>query len=92
MDSFLWPLVQELLQLKISISAFDTIPNVVFLLHAYLIIVFGDIPAVSMIMHMKGHNAILPCCMCEIQDVHIPFSSATTNYVPLHCDQFPDLQ
>ena len=28
------------------------------MLHAYLIVVFGDIPAVSMIMRMKGHNAI----------------------------------
>ena len=40
MDSFLWPLVQELLQLEIGISAFDVISNVMFLLHAYLIIVF----------------------------------------------------
>ena len=65
-DSLLWPLTQELLQLEISLSAFDVISNTVFLLHAYLIVVFSDIPTVSMIMRMKGHNAILPFCMCEI--------------------------
>ena len=55
-DSFLWPLVQELLQLELGVSAFDAITTTVFLLHAYLIVVFGDIPAISMIMCMKGHN------------------------------------
>jgi Transposase family tnp2 len=73
-NSFLWPLVQELLQLKIGVSAFDAITKVVFLLHAYLIVIFGDIPAVSMIMHIKSHNTISPCCMCMIKGVHIPSS------------------
>jgi hypothetical protein len=56
LDSFLWPLVQELLQLELGVSAFDAITMAVYLLHAYLIVVFGDIPAVSMIMRMKDHN------------------------------------
>ena len=30
MDSFLWPLVQELLQLEIGVSAFDSIAQVSF--------------------------------------------------------------
>jgi hypothetical protein len=91
-DSFLWPLVQELLQLEIGVSAFDAITKVVFLLHAYLIVVFGDIPAVSMIMRMKGHNAISPCRMCTIKGVRIPSSRVTTHYVPLCRDGFPDSQ
>ena len=70
-NSFLWPLVQELLQLKIGVSAFNAITKVIFLLHVYLIIIFGDIPAVSMIMRMKGHNVISPCCMCTIKGVCI---------------------
>jgi hypothetical protein len=73
-DSFLWPLVQELLQLAIDVSAFDAIIKTLFLLHAYLIIVSGDIPAVLMIMRMKGHNAIFSCHMCTIKGVHIPSS------------------
>jgi len=60
LDSFLWLLVQELLQLELGVSAFDAITKTVFLLRAYLIVVFGDIPTVSMIMHMKGHNGHFP--------------------------------
>jgi hypothetical protein len=91
-DSFLWPLVQELLQLEIGVPAFDAITKTLFLLHAYLIAVFGDIPAVSMIMRMKGHNAIFPCRMCTIKGVRIPSSRVTTHYVPLCRDGFPDSQ
>lgn len=83
-DSFLWPLIQELLQLAMGITAFDALSKVLFILHAYLIIVFGDIPAVSMLMRMKGHNAILPCRMCMITGIRIPSSRASTHYVPLH--------
>jgi hypothetical protein len=54
-----------------------------------LIVVFGDIPAISMIMRMKGHNAISPCRMCNIQGVRIPSSSITTHYTPLNRDHFP---
>jgi hypothetical protein len=56
-------------------------------LHAYLI-VFGDIPAISMIMCMKGHNGISPCRMCNIQGICIPSSRITTHYVPLNRDHF----
>jgi hypothetical protein len=62
-DSFLWLLVQELLQLELGVSAFDAITITVFLLHAYLIVVFGNIPAVLMVMRMKGHNGHSPCHM-----------------------------
>src|ERR1700733_14027341 len=91
-NSFLWPLVQELLQLEIGISAFDAITKVVFLLHAYLIVVFGNIPVVSMVMRMKGHNTISPCHICTIKGVCIPSSQVTTHYVPLCRDGFPDSQ
>ena len=87
LDSFLWPLVQELLQLAIGVSAFDALSREIFLLHAFLIVVFGDIPAVSMIMRMKGHNAIAPCRMCEIRGIRKP--GANTHYVPLDRSSFP---
>ena len=98
MNSFLWMLVQGLLQLEIGVSAFDSISQasfqlhfyfiiisnlilqVLFELHAYLIVVFCDIPAIFMIMRLKGNNVICPCCMCNIQGVRIP-SSSTTTYV-----------
>src|SRR6266550_3726598 len=82
MDSFLYPLVQELLQFEIGVKAFDTLTKTLFILHAYLIVVIGDIPAVALLMRMKGHNAFSPCRMCEITGVREPPS--TTHYVPLY--------
>ena len=82
MDSFLHPLVQELVQLEISTTAFDGLSKVVFLLRAHLLVVSGDIPAVAVLMRMKGHNGFLPCCMCKMVGVMVPPSH--TYYVPLH--------
>jgi len=45
-----------------------------------------------MIMRMKGHNAISPCRMCNIQGVRIPSSSITTHYIPLNREHFPDVE
>ena len=85
-NSFLWPLVQELLQLAIGVQAFDSLSKSLFLLHAYVILVFGDIPAVSMMMQMKGHNAKLPCHMCEIKGIWNDISKS--HYIPLNQDNF----
>ena len=50
MDSFLWPLVEEMLHLAARITAFDSLSLSAFVLHAYIIMVFGDIPAISLLM------------------------------------------
>jgi hypothetical protein len=84
-DSFCWPLVQELVQLEIGVQAFDAVSMVLFLLHAYLILAFGDIPAVALMMRMKGQNGISPCRMCNIKGV----TTARTYYVPLQREKFP---
>lgn len=91
-DSFLWPLVQELLQLEIGVHAYDALTNSFFPLRAYLIVVFGDIPAISMVTRMKGHNGYRPCRMCNITGVGIPDSRQTTLYVPLDRSQHPRAQ
>lgn len=65
----------------IGIKAFDVVTEKLFILHAYLIVNLGDIPAISLLMRMKGHNAISPCRMCKIVGVKGP--SSKTNYVPL---------
>lgn len=88
-DSFLWPLILELIQLEAGVTAFDVLSQLIFLLHAFLIIAFGDIPAISLITHMKGHNGILPCRMCEIKGIRQPGSRASTHYVPLNRERFP---
>jgi len=70
-DSFIYPLMQELLKLSTGRSAYDALSCSIFALLAYLITAFGDIPAISMLMHMKGHNALHPCQMCGIQGIRI---------------------
>ncbi|KAF9472875.1 hypothetical protein BDN70DRAFT_818010 [Pholiota conissans] len=77
-------MVQELLELASGVSTFDLDKKVLFALHAYLVAVFGDIPAMSMIMRMKGHNGIFPCRMCMIKGVRAPHTRSTTHYVPLN--------
>jgi len=84
-DSFCWPLVQELIQLEIGIQAFDAVSMALFLLHVYLILAFGDIPAMALIMRMKGQNGISPCRICDIKGI----KSERTYYVPLRRDNFP---
>jgi len=92
MDSFLWPFVEEMLHLGASITAFDSLLQSTFVLRAYLIAVFGDILAVSLVMQMKGHNGQYPCCFCKIQGVRVPGLKATMHYVPLHRANHPTIQ
>lgn len=82
-DSFLWPFVNEMLQLAVGIPAYDPLTSSAFVQRAFLILVSGDIPAVSMVMQMKGHNGLSPCRMCTIGGLRVPGSKATTHYVPL---------
>jgi hypothetical protein len=66
-DLFLWILVMELLRLAAGVKAFDgSGSGQQFILHTYLILCTGDMPAVAMLMRMLGHNAILACRMCNI--------------------------
>lgn len=85
MDSFLWPLVQELNQLEFGVKSFDPITRSFFQLHAHLLLVFGDIPAMAMIMRMKGSNGVSPCQVCNIIGVH--GNNSHTHYVPLRRDR-----
>ena len=89
-DSFLWPAIQELLRLLVGVRAFDALASVVFCLRAFLILVFGDMPAVSSLMQMKGHSGVLPCRMCKIIGLRIPNSRTTHHYVPLERSHHPD--
>lgn len=90
-DSFLWPLVQELLHLEIGIHAFDTMSKEYFALRAYLVLIFGDIPAVAMLMKMKGHNGFSPCRMCSIKGIQVPNSHQQTLYVSLDRSCHPEV-
>ena len=88
-DSFAYPLVLELLEFLAGIATFDPEQDELFALHAYLVAGFGDIPAISMILRMKGHNAIFPCRMCLIKGVRVPETRNTAHYVPLYRANHP---
>lgn len=97
MDSFLYMFVCEMERLAVGVRAIDSLePDVnkaVFSLRAFLIAAFGDIPAVSALMGMKGHNAYSPCRMCEIVGVPAPGGGrSTTLYVPLDRSNHPGLK
>jgi hypothetical protein len=76
-----FPAVQELAQLEQGVTAFDSLLDSLFVMHAYLLRVFGDILAISMLMRMKGHNGTCPCRMCNITGIRAP--GEKTLYVPL---------
>jgi hypothetical protein len=83
-DSFIYPVVRELLELAIGVSAYDAVSRSLFALHAYVITGFGDISAVFMLMHMKGRNATCPCrkCRTRILGIRIPGARNKTLYAP----------
>ena len=41
-----------------------------FILHAYIIAWTGDIPALSKIMNITGHNSYSGCRFCDIQGIY----------------------
>lgn len=83
-DSFLIPLVHELLMLARSVAAFDVSTGRSFDLCAYLILIFGDMPTIAKVMNMKGHNGLRPCCACHISGIrNVGQPRATTHYTPL---------
>jgi hypothetical protein len=83
----MWPLVEELLKLAKGVAAWDCDEKELFVLRAYLIVVFGDIPAVSMMMRVKGQNGFSPCRMCKIKGV----LGGKTYYIPLERSQHPSV-
>lgn len=83
-DSFLWPLVEEMLKLARGVTTFDIVEGKMFQLHAYIITAFGDIPAVAKMMCMKGVNGKCPCRMCTISGIRLPPPSRTTTHYVSH--------
>ncbi|QRV90395.1 Transposase family Tnp2 protein [Ceratobasidium sp. AG-Ba] len=85
MNSFLAPVIEELVLLErgvVSLKGSDDFARPAqFVLRAFLIMLFGDIPAVSKLLAIKGHNAIRPCQACYIHAVWCDHNS--TYYVPL---------
>ena len=81
MDSFLYPLHRELEKLAKGITSLDLRSKEAFLLRVFLILAFGDMPAIAKVIRMKGHNGFCPCRFCEILGVRYP--PGNVYYVPL---------
>jgi hypothetical protein len=109
LNSFLIPLVDELVQLEMGVELTTLKPegnNVCepedhpktnkagyyFTLRAFLILVFGDIPAVSKLLFVKGHNGFRPCCACYIPGMLCQLQKNSIYYVPLRNPQDGVLQ
>ncbi|EJD41962.1 hypothetical protein AURDEDRAFT_68127 [Auricularia subglabra TFB-10046 SS5] len=78
-----------MLVLAHGVTAFDGIKRCLFTLRAYLLLGFGDMPAVAKLMCMKGHNALYPCRFCMIRGLRVPDSRAPVHYVPLDRSKHP---
>lgn len=83
-ETFLYPLVEELFELMHGVAAYDADKDEMFVLCAFLILAFGDIPAIAKLMSMKGHNGKVPCRACEIIAIRSPNSQNSAHYTPLH--------
>ncbi|KAG8795321.1 hypothetical protein FRC12_016053 [Ceratobasidium sp. 428] len=66
LETFLKPLIAELEDLTHSIPAFHGGKREPFCFRAYLLASFGNMPAITKLMCMKGHNRISGCRACKI--------------------------
>jgi Transposase family tnp2 len=92
-DSFLVPVVEELLKLAQGIPALDAHTNRNFMLHTYLILAFGDMPALAKMLRLKGTNAIVPCRACRLTAIRDPNGGRHAHYyAALHSPSGPSFQ
>ena len=96
MDSFLKPIVEELKLLENGVAnCFNSVTNQQFVLHAYLLFIGGDIPAVCKALSIKGVNAVSPCRFCHVTGVYTPKEFGRQGYhypmkEPMYPIIFPD--
>jgi hypothetical protein len=68
-NSFLQPLINELIKLAKGVKAVDIVCEEVFSLCVHVIAAGGNIPAISKLLEFIGHNGQFPCWICMIQSV-----------------------
>ena len=67
LDSFIAPFLEELELLQKGVAAYDAFTKSPFVLKAHLILVTGDTPAISKLLHLSGHTAKYPCRACTLE-------------------------
>ncbi|QRV93624.1 Transposase family Tnp2 protein [Ceratobasidium sp. AG-Ba] len=88
LNSFLAPVFDELLLLERGVVIVKVAPGragrtLEFVLRAFLIMIFGDIPAVSKLLALKGHNAKVPCRTCYAKGYLCKLPKNLVYYLPL---------
>src|SRR6266508_5594688 len=53
-----------------GVLCYDAFIQCEFTLHAYIIAWTGDIPALSKVMNITGHNSYSGCRFCDIQGIY----------------------
>ena len=79
-DSFLVPFVEEMLKLARGVPARDAYVDCTFMLRVYLLLVFGDMPALAKMLRIKSTNALLPCRACRIVALRDPAGGPHAHY------------
>jgi Transposase family tnp2 len=80
-NSFLHPLVKEMLDLESGVECYDGLKDEWFTLRAHLLFVSGDMPAIRKVSGLGGPNNAHPCRFCEIKGIYD--SSHRHYYFPL---------
>jgi hypothetical protein len=69
--SFLKPVVDELKQLETGIpNVYDASTGEMFTLRAHVVFASGDLPAISKLMGISGHNSYDHCRFCELRGIY----------------------
>jgi Transposase family tnp2 len=69
-NSFLHPLVDELLELEGGVECYDGLTKERFSLRAHLLFVSGDMPALKKVSGLGASNGVHPCRFCEIGGIY----------------------
>lgn len=81
LDSFLIPFINECIELARGVRTYDAQAGESFDLHAYLLTAFGDLPAMSKLLCLKGVNGFSPCRFCLIHgERNLGASRVSRNY------------
>jgi len=84
--SFIYWLRRELIDLAKGVRMYDCLSQRFFKLHAFLIIIIGDMPAITHIMDMKGHIGKSPCRACYVTGKRDRTNDQSTIHYPVHTD------
>ncbi|GBB96183.1 hypothetical protein RclHR1_00270029 [Rhizophagus clarus] len=66
-NSFLYPLIQEMKMLQDGILCYDGNKKENFTLCAHILAWTGDLPALSKVLCLTGHNSYSGCRFCNLQ-------------------------